>query len=133
MAKPNVIDVERFWKWTNLLKATAKVSSFLDILETKRKRALNCTDIEESRNHLFKASQQKAFVTSICLLNQNKSQKTNFYSFLVSQRPYFACWRQKHKKYLVLQNETRNYSKCKRFHYPASPIQMSQKLDAFWS
>ena len=50
-----VILVERFSKWTKLLKATAQVFRFLDIIKTKQKRALNCTDIEKSRSHLFKA------------------------------------------------------------------------------
>ena len=68
-----VIDVERFSKWTKLLKATAQVFRFLSILKTKKKRALNCTDIEKSRNHLLQASQQNSFGTSINLLKQKKS------------------------------------------------------------
>ena len=71
-----IIDVEIFSKWTKLLKATAQVFRFIDIIKTKQKRALNCTDIEKSRNHLFKASQQTSFGTSICLLNQKKSLPT---------------------------------------------------------
>ncbi|XP_075253221.1 uncharacterized protein LOC142345022 [Convolutriloba macropyga] len=71
-----IIDVERFSKWTKLLKATAQVFRFLDINKTKQKRALNCTDIEKSRNRLSKASQQTFFGTSICLLNQKKSFPT---------------------------------------------------------
>ena len=71
-----IIDVERFSKWIKLLKAIAQVFCFLDIIKTKQKRALNCTDIEKSRNHLFKASQQNSFGTSICLLNQKKSLPT---------------------------------------------------------
>ena len=68
-----VIDVERFSKWTELLKATAQVFRFLNILKTKKKRALNCTDIEKSRNHLLQASQQNSLGTSINLLKQKKS------------------------------------------------------------
>ena len=68
-----VIDVERFSKWTKLLKATAQVFRFLNILKTKKKRPLNCTDIEKSRNHLLQASQQNSFGTSINLLKQKKS------------------------------------------------------------
>ena len=65
-----VIDVGRFSKWTKLLKATTQVFRFLSILKTKKKRALNCTDIEKSRNHLLQASQQNLF-----------QQKTSFFSF----------------------------------------------------
>ena len=68
-----VIDVERFSKWTKLLKATAQVFRFLSILKTKKRRALNCTDKEKSRNHLLQASQQNTFSTSINLLKQKKS------------------------------------------------------------
>ena len=71
-----VIDIERFSKWTKLLKATAQVFRFLDIIKTKQKTALNCTDIEKSRSHLFKASQQNSFGTSICLMKQKKSLPT---------------------------------------------------------
>ena len=68
-----VIDVERFSKWTKVLKATAQVFRFLNILKTKKKRALICTDIEKSRNHLLQESQQNSFCTSINLLKQKKS------------------------------------------------------------
>ena len=72
----SIIDVKRFSKWTKLLKTTAQVFRFLDIIKTKQKRAPNCTDIEKSRNHVFKASQQTSFGASICLLNQKKSLPT---------------------------------------------------------
>ena len=68
-----VIDVERFSKWTKLLKATAQVFHFLSILKTTKKRALDCTDIEKSRSHILQASQQNSFGTSINLLKQKKS------------------------------------------------------------
>ena len=71
-----IIDVDRFSKWTKLLKATAQVFRFLDIIRTKQKRPLKSLDIEKSRNHLLKASQQNSFGTSICLLNQKKSLPT---------------------------------------------------------
>ena len=72
----DIIDVERFSKWTKLLKATAQLFRFLSILKTKRKTALNCTDIEKSRNQLLQASQQNSFGMSMKFLKQKKSFPT---------------------------------------------------------
>ena len=129
------IDVERFSKWTKLLKATAQVIRFMDIIKTKKKGALNCTDIEKSRSHLLKASQQNSFGTSIRLVNQPKTFPTKDKRLQLSPflQDNILCWRQNQKKYVVLQHETRNCSKCKRVHYPAISIQMPRNLQAFWN
>ena len=68
-----VVAAKNFSKWTKLLKATAQVFRFIEILRTKSKRALNINDVENARNHLFQVSQQNSFGPSIALLNKNKN------------------------------------------------------------
>ena len=68
-----VVAAKNFSKWTKLLKATAQVFRFIEILRTKPKRALNINDVENARNHLIQVSQQNSFGPSIALLNKNKN------------------------------------------------------------
>ena len=68
-----VVAAKKFSKWTNLLKTTAQVFRFLEILRTKSKRSLNIKDAENARNHFIQVSQQNSFGPSIALLNKNKN------------------------------------------------------------
>ena len=68
-----VVAAKNFSKWTKLLKATAQVFRFIEILRTKSKRAFNINDVENARNHLIQVSQQNSFGPSIALLNKNKN------------------------------------------------------------
>ncbi|XP_075261127.1 uncharacterized protein LOC142352857 [Convolutriloba macropyga] len=68
-----VVAAKNFSKWTKLLKATAQVFRFIEILRTKSKTALNINDVENARNHLIQVSQQNSFGPSIALLNKNKN------------------------------------------------------------
>ena len=129
-----IIDIESFSKWTKLLHATAAVFCFLSILKTKRKRALNCTDIEKSRNHLLQASQQNSFGTSINLVKQKKSlpAKDKLLQYSPFHRQHVACLWQKEKNYIGLQHKTSNDSQCKRINNSALLSYMPRNLHAVW-
>ena len=68
-----VVAAKSFSKWTKLLKTTAQMFWFIEILRTKSKRALNINDVENARNHLIQVTQQNSFGPSIALLNKNKN------------------------------------------------------------
>ena len=73
-----VFNIEKFSKWTRLLRATARVFLFMDNLKTKERRALALEDIDKARSLLFQVSQLKSFSGTVNdLINGKDLQKKN--------------------------------------------------------